>query len=172
MNLNSNVSSTSPKSSSPNISQDTRSLLDGCGLNIPSSLSITLTASKSPTNGNDQIIERKNSKEQCTLDKMNPSITLNDKSVDSGVLKALKCGQMQMPTKRKAELKINAKSPLNKGPPAKKKKEESPISDFNGLNKIENDQLKIPAIPVKFQVPKSKQNWVRIKFKLFKNIYI
>lgn len=109
------------------MSQDTRSLLDGCGLNIPSSLSITLTASKSPTNGNDQIIERKYCKEQSTSDKMNPSITLNDKSVDSGVLKALKCGKMQMPMKKKSELKIKAKSLLDQGPPAKKKKEESQI---------------------------------------------
>lgn len=89
-------------STSPLLSNETRDILmDGYGLNIPASLSITLTSPKSPgTSG--QFIEpsdpNDNDSRKVTLNKMNPSITLNNRSLDPRVLKALKTGQIKMPT--------------------------------------------------------------------------
>ncbi|KMQ94217.1 polycomb group protein psc [Lasius niger] len=88
-------------STSPLLPNDTRDfLVDGYGLNIPASLSITLTSPKSPgTSG--QFVETKdpsdNGRGKVALGKVNPSITLNDRSVDPRVLKALKTGQIRMP---------------------------------------------------------------------------
>ncbi|KOX80506.1 Polycomb group protein Psc [Melipona quadrifasciata] len=70
-----------PKPSpAPVLSNDTRNILDGCGLNIPASLSITLTAPKSPgsSGGYIEVNDSKDSRKN-TLGKVNPSITLNDR---------------------------------------------------------------------------------------------
>lgn len=88
-------------STSPVLSNDTRDfLVDGYGLNIPASLSITLTSPKSP-GVSGQLVESKDSSDnnrgKVALGKVNPSITLNDRSVDPRVLKALKTGQIRMP---------------------------------------------------------------------------
>ncbi|KYQ50141.1 Polycomb group protein Psc [Trachymyrmex zeteki] len=96
----SNVNNTKA-STGPLLSNDTRDLLvDGYGLNIPASLSITLTSPKSPgTSG--QFVESNDSSDnsrKVAMGKVNPSITLNDCSVDPRVLKALKTGQIRMPT--------------------------------------------------------------------------
>ncbi|XP_018360495.1 PREDICTED: uncharacterized protein LOC108759510 [Trachymyrmex cornetzi] len=96
----SNVNNTKA-STGPLLSNDTRDLLvDGYGLNIPASLSITLTSPKSPgTFG--QFVESNDSSDnsrKVAIGKVNPSITLNDCSVDPRVLKALKTGQIRMPT--------------------------------------------------------------------------
>ncbi|KAG5329740.1 PSC protein, partial [Acromyrmex heyeri] len=96
----SNVNNTKV-STGPLLSNDTRDLLvDGYGLNIPASLSITLTSPKSPgTSG--QFVESNDSSDnnrKVVMGKVNPSITLNDCSVDPRVLKALKTGQIRMPT--------------------------------------------------------------------------
>lgn len=87
-------------STSPLIPNDTRDfLVDGYGLNIPASLSITLTSPKS--SGTSGQVEFKdpsdNNRGKVALGKVNPSITLNDRSVDPRVLKALKTGQIRMP---------------------------------------------------------------------------
>ena len=154
---NSFVTSTSMKSLTPGLYNDTRSLLDGCGLNIPSSLSITLAGSKSANPITDPVMESmKNSKEQSqnSLDNMNPTITLNDKSVDPNVLKALKTGQMQMPAnvKSRPNLKITAKTPT-RAPTPKRKKDDKP----------DTNSIKIPAPPTtKYKPIKSKSN----KYKL------
>lgn len=87
-------------STSPLLPNDTRDfLVDGYGLNIPASLSITLTSPKS--SGTSGQVEFKdpsdNNRGKVALGKVNPSITLNDRSVDPRVLKALKTGQIRMP---------------------------------------------------------------------------
>lgn len=96
----SNVNNTKA-STSPLFTNDTRDLLvDGYGLNIPASLSITLTSPKSPASSG-QFVESNDSTDntrKVALGKVNPSITLNDCSVDPRVLKALKTGQIRMPT--------------------------------------------------------------------------
>ncbi|KYM76894.1 Polycomb group protein Psc [Atta colombica] len=101
----SNVNNTKA-STGPLLSNDTRDLLvDGYGLNIPASLSITLTSPKSPgTSG--QFVESNDSNDnnrKVAMGKVNPSITLNDCSVDPRVLKALKTGQIRMPTSPKVK---------------------------------------------------------------------
>ncbi|XP_008206196.1 polycomb group protein Psc isoform X1 [Nasonia vitripennis] len=166
-NNNPTVTSTSPKNppppSSVMISNDTRNLLDGCGLNIPASLSITLTAPKSPSRVNDPVIDSRGSKEaQSPLDKVNPSITLNDKSVDPKVLKALKSGQMRMPAAN-AGAKTKGRQPASldqtpqQGPAAKRKKEEQlmqqakNILDLSGTKKMDTHPLKIPTPIGKFK---------------------
>ncbi|XP_039309231.1 probable serine/threonine-protein kinase ndrD isoform X2 [Solenopsis invicta] len=97
----SRVASVNTKTSTgPLLSNDTRDLLvDGYGLNIPASLSITLTSPKSPGSSG-QFVEPNDSNDnrKPVLGKVNPSITLNDRSVDPRVLKALKTGQIRMPT--------------------------------------------------------------------------
>ncbi|EZA56426.1 Polycomb group protein Psc [Ooceraea biroi] len=89
-------------SSGPMLSHDTRNLLDGCGLSIPASLSITLTSPKSAgTSGQlveSNLVDLVDNTRKVALGKVNPSITLNDRSVNSRVLKALKTGQIRMPT--------------------------------------------------------------------------
>ncbi|KYN39231.1 Polycomb group protein Psc [Trachymyrmex septentrionalis] len=96
----SNVNNTKA-STGPLLSNDTRDLLvDGYGLNIPASLSITLTSPKSPGISG-QFVESNDSSDnnrKVAMGKVNPSITLNDCSVDPRVLKALKTGQIRMPT--------------------------------------------------------------------------
>lgn len=96
----SNVNNTKA-SPGPLLSNDTRDLLvDGYGLNIPASLSITLTSPKSPGSSG-QFVEPNDPNDnnrKAALGKVNPSITLNDRSVDPRVLKALKTGQIRMPT--------------------------------------------------------------------------
>lgn len=172
------VSSTSPKNapspSSMMISNDTRNLLDGCGLNIPASLSITLTAPKSPSRGNDPVVDSRESKEaQSPLDKLNPSITLNDKSVDPRVLKALKSGQMRMPAAN-AGAKTKGRPPIleqpsqqQQGQAAKRKKDDHQqtqqtknILDLSGTKKMDNHPLRIPTPVGKFK-PKPP-TWVSL----------
>ncbi|KAL0130509.1 hypothetical protein PUN28_002263 [Cardiocondyla obscurior] len=96
----SNVNSTKV-STGPLLSNDTRDLLvDGYGLNIPASLSITLTSPKSHVSSG-PFVEPNDSSDnvrKAALGKVNPSITLNDCSVDPRVLKALKTGQIRMPS--------------------------------------------------------------------------
>lgn len=104
---NSSRVSNAKTSTSPLLPNDTRDfLVDGYGLNIPASLSITLTSPKS--SGASGQVESKdpgdNNRGKVALGKVNPSITLNDRSVDPRVLKALKTGQIRMsatPTKAK-----------------------------------------------------------------------
>ncbi|XP_058806971.1 polycomb group protein Psc-like isoform X2 [Phymastichus coffea] len=149
---NATVSSTSSKPNPINISDDTRSLLDGCGLNIPASLSITLTAPKSPSR--DSQIDLRKDLSQRGLDKLNPSITLNDKSVDPRALKALKAGQMRMPpANAKSKGRQTTDLPQQQqGQAAKRKKDESPAQqprnalDLSGQKKSDfNSSLKIPT---------------------------
>jgi len=96
----SNVNNTKT-STGPLLSNDTRDLLvDGYGLNIPASLSITLTSPKSP-GSSAQFVEPNDPSDnsrKAAMGKVSPSITLNDRSVDPRVLKALKTGQIRMPT--------------------------------------------------------------------------
>lgn len=104
LNRVSNVNNTKT-STGPLFSNDTRDLLvDGYGLNIPASLSITLTSPKSPGSSG-QFVESNDSNDnrKAALGKVNPSITLNDRSVNPHVLKALKTGQIRMPTPSKVK---------------------------------------------------------------------
>ncbi|XP_025074875.1 uncharacterized protein LOC105430144 [Pogonomyrmex barbatus] len=104
-NMN-NVNNLNKVSTGSLISNDTRDLLvDGYGLNIPASLSITLTSPKSPGSSG-QFIESNDPNDnirKAALGKVNPSITLNDCSVDPRVLKALKTGQIRMSTPPKSK---------------------------------------------------------------------
>jgi len=151
-------------STGPMLSNDTRNLLDGCGLSIPASLSITLTSPKSVgilgqfTESND--VNDNNRK--VALGKVNPSITLNDRSVDPRVLKALKTGQIRMPTspKNKSTMAMvttakqtDRNETVNQQrtiPAASKRKRESQelskdILDLSGGNKkIDMHPLRIP----------------------------
>ncbi|CAK9819460.1 Polycomb group protein Psc [Anthophora quadrimaculata] len=142
---------TSKPSSSPVLSNDTRNILDGCGLNIPASLSITLTAPKSPGNSggfpepNDSKDNRKN-----TLGKVSPSITLNDRSVDPRVLKALKAGQIRMPAPPKPRQTKQQERDMNQqrsaAPLSKRKREQESrdILDLSGGKKVDIHPLRIP----------------------------
>ncbi|XP_017766817.1 PREDICTED: serine-rich adhesin for platelets-like isoform X1 [Eufriesea mexicana] len=140
----------SKPASSPVLSHDTRNILDGCGLNIPASLSITLTAPKSPGNSggftepNDAKDNRKN-----TLGKVSPSITLNDRSVDPRVLKALKAGQIRMPAPSKPRQTKQSERDANQqrqAPPAKRKRDQESrdILDLSGGKKMDIHPLRIP----------------------------
>lgn len=94
----SNVNNTKA-STGPLFSNDTRDLLvDGYGLNIPASLSITLTKSPGSSGQPVELNDPSDNNRKAVLGKVNPSITLNDCSVDPRVLKALKTGQIRMPT--------------------------------------------------------------------------
>lgn len=142
-------------SNSPMLSNDTRNLLDGCGLSIPASLSITLTAPKSPgisgqfaelNNPNDSV------RKVAALGKVNPSITLNDRSVDPRVLKALKTGQIRMPTPPKIKssatgtTKQTDRSEMNQQQrmTTKRKKEQESILDLSGSKKMDIHPLRVP----------------------------
>ncbi|XP_012254406.2 polycomb group protein Psc-like [Athalia rosae] len=132
--------------SSPNLHNNTRNLLDGCGLNIPASLSITLTAPKSPNNSSagDHSGHSKDNLNNL-LNKVNPSITLNDRSVDPRVLKALKTGQIRMPAPSKIKPK-NTDKEAKISP--KRKKDQDPLGedalDLSGVKKMEIHPLRIP----------------------------
>ncbi|XP_014211041.1 polycomb group protein Psc-like [Copidosoma floridanum] len=173
------VSSTSPKksaASAPLISNDTRNLLDGCGLNIPASLSITLTSPKlSPNLVNESPDTRMDPARQTTIDsKLNPSITLNDRSVDPRVLKALKSGQMRMSVSNvKGKPTGRPRTPeQQKQPPAKRKKEEpmaapappKNILDLSGSKKMDLQTLKIPIPHAKNMKirPIGSANWPHV----------
>ncbi|XP_020292509.1 polycomb group protein Psc-like [Pseudomyrmex gracilis] len=156
-------------STSPLISNETRDILmDGYGLNIPASLSITLTSPKSPSTSA-QFVEpidpNDNDSRKVTLNKMNPSITLNNRSLDPRVLKALKTGQIKMPAsppKAKppltAPMTVKQTSPIDRSETAnqqrattilgkRKKEQESSrdILDLSGGNKkIDMHPLRIP----------------------------
>lgn len=140
-------------STNPMLSNDTRNLLGGCGLNIPASLSITLTAPKSPGVSN-QFIESNDlndSRKPTALGKVNPSITLNDRSVDPRVLKALKTGQIKMPATPKAKSSATTKqtdrSEMNQQrttPTAKRKREQESILDLSSGKKMDIHPLRIP----------------------------
>lgn len=156
------------------MSNDTRNLLDGCGLNIPASLSITLTAPKSPSLGDDSPEVRgvKDVQQKSGLEKLSPSITLNDKSVDPRVLKALKAGQMRMPAaSAKSKGRQQQLPELQPAPVAKRKKEETPpqsprnILDLSGTKKVDQHALKIPTPLGKYK-PKVP-NWVSLFLRLY-----
>lgn len=160
------VTSTTAKNGAPTfMSEDTRTLLDGCGLNIPASLSITLTAPKTPTVSIEQIPGIRTTND---VTRQNPTITLNDKSVDPKVLKALKAGQMRVPAvtpKNKGKHKIQSSDTASQ--PTKKKKEEMlppppPPSPQNILDLSGNKRMDIPLkIPIPVGKPKVKpHNWV------------
>ncbi|XP_017893518.1 polycomb group protein Psc-like [Ceratina calcarata] len=149
-------------SSSPALSNDTRNILDGCGLNIPASLSITLTAARSPSS-NSLFPEPNGSKDgrKSTLGKVNPSITLNDRSVDPRVLKALKAGQIKMPGPPKPkqittqqEREVNQQYHTS---PGKRKRDQDSrdILDLSGGKKMDMHPLRIPQ-PVGSMSPKIK----------------
>jgi polycomb group RING finger protein 4 len=111
-------------------------------------------------------VEHRNSKDvahhQNNLDKLNPSITLNDKSVDPRVLKALKAGQMRMPvsTMKGKGRQLNAEQHGQ----AKRKKEDASmqqsrnILDLSGTKKMDLHPLRIPTPLGKFKV--KSPNWV------------
>lgn len=148
--------STVTKSPTPTISDNTRNLLDGCGLNIPASLSITLTAPKSP-NHNTSSTDTNNLKDiQILSGKVNPSITLNDRSVDPRVLKALKTGQIRMPV---ASSRLKVKPVLERTQPVKRKKDETrDILDLSGTKTLDIHPLRIPQPVSKFKSKSSRNN--------------
>ena len=146
------TSTPSPKPTpAPVLSNDTRNILDGCGLNIPASLSITLTAPKSPGSSggyieaNDSKDSRKN-----TLGKVSPSITLNDRSVDPRVLKALKAGQIKMPAPTKPKQSKQSECDVSQqhrqtGAVKREREQESrEILDLSGGKKMDIHPLRIP----------------------------
>lgn len=146
---------------SPMLSHDTRNILDGCGLNIPASLSITLTAPKSPGSSggfaepNDSKDNRKNA-----LGKVSPSITLNDRSVDPRVLKALKSGQIRMPAPPKPrqtkqpEREVAQQRPAPSGK-RKREQESREILDLSGGKKVDMHPLRIPQPVTKLKTKSS-----------------
>lgn len=157
-------------STGPLLSNDTRDLLvDGYGLNIPASLSITLTSPKSPGSSG-QFVEPNDSSDnrKAVLGKVNPSITLNDRSVDTRVLKALKTGQIRMPTtpsKAKSTAAVAAKQTVTtdrreasnkqRTTASKRKKEHESskdILDLSGSNK------KMDIHPLRIPQPVTKLN--------------
>ncbi|XP_051176388.1 protein suppressor 2 of zeste-like isoform X2 [Leptopilina boulardi] len=138
------------------ISDNTRNLLDGCGLNIPASLSITLTAPKSPnhntssSSASSSSTDVNNLKDNQTIlsGKVNPSITLNDRSVDPRVLKALKTGQIRMPVASSRQ-KMKQQPILERSQPVKRKKDD--ILDLSGTRKLDIHPLRIPQPVSKFK---------------------
>ncbi|XP_053976327.1 mucin-2-like [Hylaeus volcanicus] len=150
----------SKSSSSPMLSNDTRNILDGCGLNIPASLSITLTAPKSPGSsaGFVEPIASKDNRKN-TLGKVSPSITLNDRSVDPRVLKALKAGQIRMPAPPKPrqtkQTEREMVAPQRQSTPTKRKRDQDSrdILDLSGGKKVDMHPLRIPQ-PVSKLKPK------------------
>ncbi|XP_046741342.1 polycomb group protein Psc-like [Diprion similis] len=142
------VSTACVKSTSPNVYSNTRNLLDGCGLNIPASLSITLTAPKSPSSSNSAGTDPGNLKDNqmSLLNKVNPSITLNDRSVDPRVLKALKTGQIRMPAPSKTKPRNQSDREIKISP--KRKKDQDQLGedalDLSGGKKIDIHPLRIP----------------------------
>lgn len=136
--------------SSPVLSNDTRNILDGCGLNIPASLSITLTAPKSPgsSGGFVEIADSKDNR-KSTVGKVSPSITLNDRSVDPRVLKALKAGQIRMPAAPKPrqtkQTERDTNQPRSVSAGKRKREQESrDILDLSGGKKVDIHPLRIP----------------------------
>ncbi|XP_015181129.1 PREDICTED: probable WRKY transcription factor protein 1 [Polistes dominula] len=162
------INVTSPKTSPQSnqlFSNDTRNLLDGCGLNIPASLSITLTAPKSPgNNGNMNDINDTKDNRKNVLGKVNPSITLNDRCVNPCELKALKTGQMRMPvapppkarqTKQQMDRDNNHQQrQTNSNNKRKREQEPRDILDLSGGKKMDIHPLRIPQ-PVKKHKAKS-----------------
>ncbi|XP_076679600.1 uncharacterized protein LOC143374931 [Andrena cerasifolii] len=143
------VQSSKPPTS-PVLSHDTRNILDGCGLNIPASLSITLTDPKSP-GSNGGFIEPSDPKDnrKSTLGKVSPSITLNDRSVDPRVLKALKAGQIRItvpPKPRQTKQPEREVSQQRQTPHGKRKREQESreILDLSGGKKVDMHPLRIP----------------------------
>ena len=156
---------TSKPPTSPVLSHDTRNILDGCGLNIPASLSITLTDPKSPGN-NGGFIEPSDPKDnrKSTLGKVSPSITLNDRSVDPRVLKALKAGQIRItvpPKPRQTKQPEREVSQQRQTPHGKRKREQESreILDLSGGKKVDMHPLRIPQPVSKL---KAKQPPVRV----------
>nr|XP_033330209.1 polycomb group protein Psc-like isoform X1 [Megalopta genalis] len=139
-----------PQTNNPMLSSDTRNILDGCGLNIPASLSITLTAPKSPGSSGG-FVEPSDSKDnrKNALGKVSPSITLNDRSVDPRVLKALKAGQIRMPAPAKPRQTKQPDREINQQrqtPSGKRKREQESrdILDLSGGKKMDMHPLRIP----------------------------
>ncbi|XP_078033614.1 uncharacterized protein LOC144468186 [Augochlora pura] len=155
------VPSPKPQTNNPMLSSDTRNILDGCGLNIPASLSITLTAPKSPGSSggfvepSDPKDNRKNA-----LGKVSPSITLNDRSVDPRVLKALKAGQIRMPAPPKPRQTKQPDRDMNQQrqtPSGKRKREQESrdILDLSGGKKVDMHPLRIPQPVAKLKAKTS-----------------
>ncbi|KZC10446.1 Polycomb group protein Psc [Dufourea novaeangliae] len=159
------ISQNSKPTSNPMLSNDTRNILDGCGLNIPASLSITLTAPKSPGSSsgfvepNDSKDNRKNA-----LGKVSPSITLNDRSVDPRVLKALKAGQIRMPAPpkpRQTKQPEREMTQQRQTPSGKRKREQDSrdILDLSGGKKVDMHPLRIPQPVTKLKAkPSARDN--------------
>ncbi|XP_076284860.1 uncharacterized protein LOC143211257 [Lasioglossum baleicum] len=154
----------SPKSqtqTNPMLSSDTRNILDGCGLNIPASLSITLTAPKSPGSSGG-FVEPSDSKDnrKNALGKVSPSITLNDRSVDPRVLKALKAGQIRMPAPPKPrqtkqpDREINQQRQTSSGK-RKREQDSRDILDLSGGKKVDMHPLRIPQPVAKLKAKSS-----------------
>lgn len=140
----------------PTISDNTRNLLDGCGLNIPASLSITLTAPKSPSHSSSSTDTNNLKDNQVLSGKVNPSITLNDRSVDPRVLKALKTGQIRMPVPTS---RPKAKPAPERNQPTKRKRDDSrDILDLSGTKKIDIHPLRIPQPISKFKSKPTREN--------------
>ncbi|XP_012232753.1 protein suppressor 2 of zeste-like [Linepithema humile] len=156
-------------STDPLTSNDTRDfLVDGYGLNIPASLSITLTSPKSPGTSK-QFVEPNDpvdNNRKVALGKVNPTITLNNKSVDPRVLKALKTGQMKMPStppKAKSATMVatmdrNEAANQQRTTGRQKREHESSrdILDLSGGNKkVEIHPLRIPQPVTKLKTNKN-----------------
>ena len=138
------------------MSDNTRNLLDGCGLNIPASLSITLTAPKSPSNGSSSADSKSLKDKQILSGKVNPSITLNDRSVDPRVLKALKTGQIRMPVPTG---RPKAKPASERNQLAKRKRDDTrDILDLSGTKKSDIHPLRIPQPISKFKSKPTREN--------------
>ncbi|XP_076765410.1 uncharacterized protein LOC143432582 isoform X1 [Xylocopa sonorina] len=157
----------SKPSSSPVLSNDTRNILDGCGLNIPASLSITLTAPKSPGNsgGYPEPSDSKDNRKNA-LGKVSPSITLNDRSVDPRVLKALKAGQIRMPAppKPRQTKQPDVNQPHRQTPPGKRKRnqESRDILDLSGVKKVDIHPLRIPQPVTKLKAKSTPRDMPNI----------
>lgn len=154
-------------STGPTLSNDTRNLLDGCGLNIPSSLSITLTSPKPPgTSLFPEITDSNDSRKASMMGKMNPTITLNDRSVDPRVLKALKTGQIKMPASPKTKLTITKQTDQSEThqqqqritPPIKRSRREESILDLSGGKKTDIHPLRIPQPVTKLKANNKTTN--------------
>ena len=138
------------------ISDNTRNLLDGCGLNIPASLSITLTAPKSPSHSSSSTDTNNLKDNQILSGKVNPSITLNDRSVDPRVLKALKTGQIRMPVPTS---RPKAKAAPDRSQPTKRKRDDSRDAlDLSGSRKLDIHPLRIPQPISKFKSKPTRES--------------
>ncbi|CAB0038862.1 unnamed protein product [Trichogramma brassicae] len=158
------------------ISTNTRNILDKCGLTIPPSLSITLSGPETPSQ------DSPDNRPQPPSN-LNPSITLNDTSVDTRVLKALKSGQIRLspvtnfkhsqqsfPKKEDSPVRrstpspknvVGANSPKNTPTPKNTPGGRSTPTGRNTPTPKNTPTLKIPTPASKLKT-KSPPNWVRV----------